>query len=260
MKRKQYLASPNKTGCPEEGSLAEQSPCDECQSCHLRHVIEPTWTPTTETKIKWNNCRKHFNLMRRENLQGWVHPLVTELTLTCCTGQCLASRWAPRGFGWMSHFHIPGGPSAACSRATPAKNEMVTKLGEFSRKKQKETRKNTYLGAPTCFTHTFVVIIWFFSSWNARSDIGYRSRLRGPKNPLDFPFIYVITNHLCNKCKFCLGNKKQMFLSFDMGQGTAVWYHWTAEPAPKQSCEQMDWNLLGFYSVLMESAWDDDSR
>lgn len=60
MKRKQYLASPNETGCPEEGTSGEQSPCDECQSCHLRHVIESTRTLTTQNKIEWNYCRKHL--------------------------------------------------------------------------------------------------------------------------------------------------------------------------------------------------------
>lgn len=139
---------PNKTGCPEEGSLGEQSPYDECQSCHLRQVIESSITPTTENKIKWNNCRKHFNLVNREHLQGWVRLLVSVLTLTCCRGQCLASRWALRGFGWMWHFHIPGGPSAACSRATPAKSEVVTKVWEFSTKTEKKHRKTHIWGHP----------------------------------------------------------------------------------------------------------------
>lgn len=39
---------------------------------------------------------------------------------------------------------------------------------------------------------------------------------------LNLYFISVIVNHLCNKCKFHLGNNKQMFLSVNVGQDTAV--------------------------------------
>lgn len=43
--------------------------------------------------------------------------------LTCCRGQCQASRWSLRGCGWRWHFRSPLGSSGVCSHSIPARKQ-----------------------------------------------------------------------------------------------------------------------------------------